>query len=222
VIKAILFDAAGTLIHLPKGVGWHYREVAARHGLELDESMLNPAFARAFRTAPARLQTGVARPDDDKGWWRGLVREVFAACNEHPEEGRFAGFFEELYRHFAQPGVWELYPEVIPVLESLRPHCALGVLSNFDRRLYPILDELGIRRFFDSITISSEHGLDKPDPRLFAVALASLKATPSETIHAGDHPQHDWLAAESAGLHAFRLDRPGVTLASLPDLARIL
>jgi hypothetical protein len=44
MIRAILFDAVGTLIHLPRGAAWHYREVAARHGLVLEEERLGVAF----------------------------------------------------------------------------------------------------------------------------------------------------------------------------------
>ncbi len=54
MIRAILFDAAGTLIHLPRGVGWHYREVVARHGIELDEQLLTVAFGEAFKAARPR------------------------------------------------------------------------------------------------------------------------------------------------------------------------
>ena len=94
MIKAILFDAAGTLIHLPRGVGWHYREVAARHGLTLDETKMGAAFAQAFRAAAPRLAAGVSRPDDDKGWWRALVRRAMAACGHEPEDAHFDPMFE--------------------------------------------------------------------------------------------------------------------------------
>jgi putative hydrolase of the HAD superfamily len=215
MIRAILFDAAGTLIHLPRGVGWHYREIAARHGLALDEALLGSAFAAAFRAAGPRVVTGLSRPDDDKGWWRALVQNVLAACGQQPEGGVFDRMFEELYAHFAEPGVWALYPEARPVLDALHGRYRLGIVSNFDRRLYPVLEHLGIRRYFDTIVISSELGIDKPDPRIFTAALATLGVTPAETIHAGDDPLQDWRAAEAAGLHPYRLDRPANTLAGI-------
>ena len=53
--------------------------------------------------------------------------------------------------HFARPGVWSVFPEVLEVLETLRGHgLALGVISNFDRRLYAVFDDLGLTRFFRS------------------------------------------------------------------------
>jgi putative hydrolase of the HAD superfamily len=222
MIRAVLFDAAGTLIYLPRGVGWHYREIAARHGMEVDEEGLGVAFGKAFRVAAPRVATGISRPDDDKGWWRALVREVFAECGQEPEEGVFGPMFEELYGHFAEPGVWALYPEVPGVLEELHGRYRLAVVSNFDRRLYPILDHLGIRRYFEAIIISSEVGADKPDPRVYATALASLGVAPSEALHAGDDPEHDWRAATAAGIHLYRVDRPAADLSGLSACLRDL
>jgi putative hydrolase of the HAD superfamily len=219
-IQAVLFDAAGTLIHLPRGVGWHYRLIAVRHGMALDEKRLSAAFAAAFKAAPPRVSTGVSRPDDDKLWWRALVRNVLNACGHEPGGAEFQAMFEELYAHFAEPGVWALYPEVREVLDELHPLCRLGIVSNFDRRLYPVLEGLGIRHFFQSVVISSEVGVDKPDPRIFEAAFSALGVTAEVTVHAGDHPEQDWRAAELAGIHPYRVERPGRGLEGLPALIR--
>jgi putative hydrolase of the HAD superfamily len=217
MIRAVLFDAAGTLIHLPRGVGWHYREVAARHGLDLEEKRLGVAFGEAFRNAVPRVATAGTRPDDDKGWWRDVVRRVLAACDGNPEGPAFEPMFEELYAHFAKPGVWALYPEVPAVLEALHGRYRLGIVSNFDRRLYPVLDHLGVRRYFEKIVISSEVGVDKPDARIFTAALSALGVSASETVHAGDDPHQDWHAAAAAGLRVYRVHRPDTTLDGLVE-----
>jgi putative hydrolase of the HAD superfamily len=219
-IQAVIFDAAGTLILLPRGVGWHYRHIAARHGIDLDECRLSAAFGAAFKAAAPRAASGISRPDDDKLWWRALVLKVLAACGEELPASIYDPLFEDLYAHFAEPGVWALYPEVLSVLNALRGRVKLGIVSNFDRRLYPILDHLGIRDYFQSIIISSEVGADKPDPRIFAAAFSALGVTASQAIHAGDHPEQDWQAAEIAGIHAYRVQRPGHGLEGLPGFVQ--
>jgi len=225
MIRAIFFDAAGTLIHLPRGVGWHYRHIAARHGLDLEEERLEKAFAATFQAATrARREPAAAipRPDSDKEWWRIQVRHVLAACGQTPGGPEFHALFEELYAHFAEPGVWALYPEAVPVLESLRSRYRLAVVSNFDQRLYPVLEHLGVRHYFDTIVISSETGAAKPDERIFTAALSALAVPPAETVHAGDDPEEDWRAAQAAGLHVYRVDRPTRTLDGLPAFVRAL
>ena len=76
VIKAIFFDAAGTLIHLPKSVGYHYALVGKRVGLALDPEALDQAFAACWKEMPTRPAIDGPREDDDEGWWRELVDRV--------------------------------------------------------------------------------------------------------------------------------------------------
>jgi putative hydrolase of the HAD superfamily len=213
-LTTILFDAAGTLIYLPQSVGTHYREVALRFGFDFSAQRLDEAFVVAWKAAPPRQKASGPRPDDDKGWWCSLVREVMTAVASPAERETFPfeAYFETLYSHFTAPGVWLAYPETKEVLATLQSRgYQLGVVSNFDRRLHPILSQLDLGRFFTSVIISSEVGVEKPDPAIFARALAALHATPDETLHVGDDPEKDW-GARKAGLRVFELQRPGHSL----------
>jgi len=207
-LKVILFDAAGTLFHLPKGVGYHYALVGQQLGLDLDAAALNRAFARRWSEMPARATTGEPREDDDKGWWRELVDRVFDDVAPETHELDRDNFFEVVYEHFAEADVWELYPEAIEVLERLQKSYALGVVSNFDGRLRMILEQLGVSKFFSNVVISSEVGADKPDPFIFRRALELARILPNEALHVGDDPLRDWQGARAAGLSVFELDRP--------------
>jgi putative hydrolase of the HAD superfamily len=124
-------------------------------------------------------------------------------------------FFEIAYEHFAESGVWELYPEVPNVLRQLRPRFQLAVISNFDGRLRFILEHLGISKYFTHVFISSEIGADKPDPEIYRRALRLIDLKASEVLHVGDDPRRDWEAARTAGLSIFRLDRPKNSLRDL-------
>src|SRR5207253_475943 len=74
--------------------------------------------------------------------------------------------------YFAKPNAWALYPETVSTLATLDAWgLALGIVSNFDSRLYEILIGLGIDRFFESVTISSVAGAAKPSPKIFQRAL---------------------------------------------------
>lgn len=207
MLKAIFFDAAGTLFHLPKGVGYHYALVAKRMGLNFDAARLNAAFNDVWSAMPARPTTGLPREDDDKGWWSSLVDQVIERVAPQTHELDRDTFFEAAYSHFAEAEVWALYPETIDVLEKLHGHFTLGVISNFDGRLRMILEQLAISKYFTEVVISSEVGADKPDPMIYQRAAELAGVDPDEAMHVGDDPVRDWKGAETAGMHVFRLDR---------------
>ncbi|MEO8439261.1 MAG: HAD-IA family hydrolase [Spartobacteria bacterium] len=213
--KAIFLDAAGTLIRLTKSVGWHYALVARRQGLELDADELNRAFSQTWKEMPARPATGKPRADDDKGWWRELIERMLDRVAAEVAPLDRDTFFEAAYGHFAEAGVWEAYPEVVEVLETLAPRYQLAVISNFDGRLRMILEHLGLSKYFRRVFLSSEMGADKPDPVIYRRALRISGFSPDEVLHAGDDPERDWAAAHRAGLEVFELKRPENSLRDL-------
>lgn len=215
VFKTIFFDAAGTLIFLPNSVGQHYALVGERVGLSLDSAALDQAFAASWKQMRARPAIAGPREDDDKGWWRELVNRVLDQVAPGTGELDRDAFFEVAYSHFAEAGVWDLYPEVAEVLGALQPRFDLAVVSNFDGRLRMILEHLGISQLFSHVFLSSELGADKPDPEIFRRALQLSDARPGETLHVGDDPVRDWEAARSAGLAVFEIERPRNSLRDL-------
>src|SRR5437867_3175024 len=218
-LKAIFFDAVGTLFYLTKTVGDHYALVGDEIGLKLDAKKLDQAFHVAWKQMPQRAAIEGPRENDDKGWWRELVDLVLDQVAPSLTALDRDNFFEIAYEHFAEAGVWKLYPEVREVLEKLQPRFRLAVISNFDGRLRFILQHLGISKFFSHVFISSEVGADKPDPEIYRRAVWLMKLPPNEVLLVGDDPQRDWEAASAAGLSVFQLNRPKN---SLRDLLTVL
>ena len=215
MIKAIFFDAVGTLFRLTNTVGDHYAYVGREVGLDLDAQNLERAFHAAWKQMPQRAAIDRPRENDDKGWWRGLVYLVLDQIAPSLSEFDRDNFFEIAYEHFAEAGVWELYPEVPGILEQLQPRFQLAVVSNFDGRLRLILQHLDISKFFPNVFVSSELGADKPDPEIYRRALRLIKLKPNEALHVGNDQKRDWEAASAAGLSIFRLERPRNSLRDL-------
>ena len=213
--KAIFFDAMGTLFYLTHNVGYHYALVGSEIGLSLDAEKLDRAFIKAWRAMPLREPIDGPRDNDDKDWWREVVQKVLNETAPDLNELDRDNFFEIAYEHFAEAGVWELYPEVVEILEKLQSRFQLAVVSNFDGRLRMILEHLGISKFFRHIFVSSEVGADKPDSEIFRRALKFMKVRPNEALHVGDDPERDWKAATAAGLLIFKLDRKKNSLRDL-------
>ena len=211
MLKAIFFDAAGTLIYLPRSVGEHYCEVARRFGVKLDEEMVDEAFRSVWAIMPARPSvSNVARADDDKGWWRDLVERVMCqALSTQPADSfDMPGYFEAIYAHFTLPGVWQLFDDVRPTLTAIREFgIPMGIISNFDRRLYTILDKLGLSELFEAVVISSEIGAEKPDRAIFQAALDALGIAGKDAMHVGDDREKDG-GASAVGMQVLHLSRP--------------
>jgi FMN phosphatase YigB (HAD superfamily) len=84
------------------------------------------------------------------------------------------------------------------------------VVSNWDSRLPDILEELGLTRFLDTVTVSRVEGIEKPNPEIFLRTAARLGIAPETALHVGDSPLEDYRGATDAGLHAVLLDRAGL------------
>jgi len=183
--------------------------------------VLFPVFLGGLACWVFRPATGKPREDDDKGWWRDLVERLLDRVSMEISPLDRDTFFEAAYGHFAEAGVWELYPDVEEVLETLAPRFELAVVSNFDSRLRVVLHHLGIAKYFRHIFLSSELGADKPDPLIYQRTLELGGFRAEEVMHVGDDPERDWEAASRAGLAVFRLERPHNSLRDLlPLVAR--
>lgn len=207
-IRAVTFDIGGTLIEPWPSVGHVYAEVAGRFGHhDLETTALNRQFIDAWK---ARREF-----DYSKESWRELVGQTFAGLSPEPPG---LECFEAMYAAFAEPQSWRMFDDVLAVLHALRQRgFRLGVISNWDERLRPLLDRLQLSACFDAIIISHEAGCTKPAPEIFRQAATALGAPPSSILHVGDSTKEDFEGASAAGYQAVLLDRralkprPGVT-----------
>ncbi len=99
----------------------------------------------------------------------------------------------------------ELYPDVIPTLDALARY-TIGLVSNGNG--YP--ERSGLAGRFDFVVFSQECGFEKPDPRIFDVALRQAGCTAGEMLHVGDSLGDDVRGAENAGVRSAWLNREGV------------
>ena len=181
MIRAVFFDAAGTLFDSREPIGRIYARIAREHGLDAPEAAVAAQFRRAFGDAPGLAFGPGHSPAElrrmEREWWRARVAETFAPL------GDFAGFdayFDAPIRTISPiPAIGKPSLKPQPVLLRLKDRgIELGVISNFDHRLYRILEGLDLARHFDSITISSEAGYAKPRREIFESALARHRAAP--------------------------------------------
>ena len=219
----VLFDVGDTLIGPRQSFGAVYARVLAGLGVTRTAEEIEKALRAYWTRINASLAPGVDRygiyPGGEEEYW---LRFVEGTLGDRALAARALAPLRDAFR---DPGAWEVFDDVVPVLRALKEIGAkLGVVSNWDSRLRPLLDSLGLARWFDAIAVSCEEGMEKPDPRLFLRALERLGGTPDRALHVGDVPELDEAGARAAGIASVLVDRKGrlaIEPAPLRDLVTI-
>ncbi|MFI0961601.1 HAD family hydrolase [Streptomyces sp. NPDC021080] len=200
--KGVLFDFSGTLFRVEDTPSW-LRAVLSETGHTLPEPELAEK-ARALEAVGA-LAGGArpTRPVPDRLLPLWEVRD--RGAEEH--RAAFTGvsrqvplpdpaLHDALYDRHMRPAAWTPYPDAAEVLGALRERgLAVGVVSNIGWDLRPVFREHGLDTYVGAYVLSYEHGVQKPDPRLFATACAELGIAPEDALMVGDDRTADGGAA---------------------------
>ena len=212
MIKAVLLDFYNTLVHFDPV----REEVQARACGSFGIQTTPDGLARGYALADAYMDS------ENAG-------DVPLACRSPEEQRRFFAEYERLVLQGAGVDVdlktaahiWEkvrqvpygmaLYDDVLPALDLLRlREMTLGVLSNIDRDMDALSQELGLAPYLDFTVTSGEVGRGKPHPPIFLTALERADVEPREALHVGDSYASDVQGARGVGIHPLLLDRDGI------------
>lgn len=200
-LETVFLDAGGVLVY----PNWtRISGVLSRHGVEVTPSALAAAEPRAKRQLDV-AQTITQTSDANRGWIY-FDLALTGAGVELSQATRAA--LEELQEYHNRTNLWESVPPgVVPALESLRARgLRVAIVSNANGTLCGHLDRLGIAALVDCVIDSCEVGVEKPDPRIFDIALARSAARRETTIHVGDLYHVDVTGARAAGIRPVLLD----------------
>jgi HAD superfamily hydrolase (TIGR01662 family) len=217
-IRAILFDAGGTLIHVD---GERFCAVA---GLPWEEASFDAAENAAVAAVERFLRSNRSSTDAER---LPLFFDTILAGLGVPPEGRREAALAAAAEH-RRSNLWSrAFPDAPEALSTLAARgYRLGVISNADGRVRALLEKAGLARYFELVLDSSEVGVEKPDPRIFLAATGRLRLDPSACAYVGDIYQIDIVGARRAGLMGLLIG-PGpsptgirrvATLAELVDL----
>jgi putative hydrolase of the HAD superfamily len=197
-IRAITFDAGGTLMAPWPSVGHVYAEAALRYcAKEISAEEINRRFRAEWKR---RKNFNHGRED-----WAALVDRVFEGLTTQPPSSTF---FSELYDRFAEAEAWRVFEDVLPAIDAAAASgISIGVVSNWDERLSPLLEKLGLMKYFEAVIASCEAGFSKPSPVIFGHASKKLGVPPEFILHVGDDFEDDFKGAKSAGFQAVLVER---------------
>jgi putative hydrolase of the HAD superfamily len=213
-LKAVLFDVDFTLVRPGPELGPDgYVRLAGRHGVELDSSRYAEARAKALET----LRRDPELRHDEEIWIAFSERIVRGMGGDSDSARQIA---VEIERAWEVSENFDLYEDVVPVLEELRRSgLKIGLVSNGVRDIDEFVQHHGLT--VDAAVASRTHGKVKPDPSIFLAALERLGVAAEETIMVGDTLEDDIEGARAVGIRPILLDREGHHLeidARLPDL----
>jgi putative hydrolase of the HAD superfamily len=220
VIRAVLLDALGTLVHMEPPAPRLQRSLRAR--LELDLP-LDRCHA-AMRAEMSYYGAHCARASDDAA-----LAALRLECADVLADVLAAGpNGAELLPCLTDAVTFTPYPDAAPAVEALAAQGRrLAVVSNWDVSLPPLLVRLGLATHIETVVHSAGVGASKPDPKPFLVALERLGLSSDECVHVGDDPVNDGAGAAAAGLRAILFDRngavePGVRVRSLEEVPEVV
>ena len=217
-VRAVFFDAVGTLIHPQPSVGTVYTSVARRFGSRLTETEITARFEAAFARQEFLDRQQGLRTSEAREWqrWRTIVGEVLEDV-AHPEP-----CFVELFEHFGQPQSWHCAPDAAEVLPELtRRGYVLGLASNYDRRLLRVVSGWSALQQLPHCIISSDIGWRKPAAAFFTALGRAVTLAPEQILFVGDDPINDYEGARSSGLHALLFDPEGSGPQGMASLHRL-
>ena len=232
-IRAVFFDAGETLVYPHPSFAELFAEVLWEEGHQIDPEDVqevvhasSDAFTELMLSEKAtNWSTSVER---SRALWD-LVYRMFLVEAGIPE-GEHERLVQSLYDRFRSLASYRLHTDALPALERLQKmDLKLGLISNFEDWLEQLLETLEVGHFFDVSVISGIEGVEKPNTRIFEIALERSGIEPAASVYVGDNPIFDAEPAQRAGMIPVVIDRRGrhvdsgfLRVESLEDLPEAL
>ncbi|WP_328768402.1 HAD family hydrolase [Streptomyces sp. NBC_00286] len=206
-IRAVVWDVDDTIFDYSTADRAGMRGHLAAEGLLEGYASVEQALDRWRKVTDQQWARFAAGEASFEGQRRDRVR-VF--LGEEMTDAEADAWFQRYITHYE--AAWELFPDVLPALDTLAATHRHAVLSNSslhvqDRKLRV----LGVYDRFETVLCAAELGVSKPEARAFHAACEALSLPPHQVAYVGDHPEIDGQGAAGAGLFSVWIDRTGVS-----------
>ncbi len=208
-VRAVFFDAGETLVHPAPSFSDLFSVVLAGAGHDRtpdDVVRASSVVVGRFSEAARDRELWTTAPERSRRFWADVYARMLTAL-EVPSD---TGLHAKLHDAFTDLANYELFDDVRPAVERLtQSGLILGVVSNFEPWLEDLLGVLGVRDALPVRVISGLEGVEKPDPRIYELALERAGVAPEEAAFVGDNPEFDVDPPASLGMFPVLVDRRG-------------
>jgi putative hydrolase of the HAD superfamily len=207
---AVLFDFRGTVFNIQDDPAW-IRSAASYIGRDLGDDEVVALCEHLDETIAARpdLAEALERCDTSIDVHRAALLAWFAAAQLDDELAHAIWSHDHEHAEANFP-----FPDTEPVMRALHEHgVKVAIVSDIHYDIRAHFVRHGLDGYVDTYVLSFEHGVQKPDRRIFEIALGALEAEPADALMIGDRASHDG-GAVKAGIETWLLpeaidaDRP--------------
>lgn len=224
-IQAIIFDLGSTLVCfegdwsnvIPKAIREMYLSLWEA-GFALEEEEFINRFQQALLAYNRERETEFIEYTTNYLLKNTLIDFGLQTPSDEILERSLQRFYSVTQEH------WKLEPDALPTLEKLKDQgYRLGMISNAedDADVQTLVDNSGIRPYFDIIVTSAAEGIRKPNPEIFRKLLRFWELKSNQVVMVGDSLGADILGAINAGIYSIWLTRRADTAANRAHLDTI-
>jgi len=224
----ILFDVGGTLIHFNHNkLARYYATAAAERGNPIPLAQISAVLTQLERDLPTLTQQRALSLEKEfgKSFWDDFYAEGFRRMGIVSDTSRAVA---EIRERFMRGEFETVFDDTLPALDALKArNVPMGIVSNFSPNLEDVLRQQGIHDYFQFFVVSAIAGVEKPNPKIFDLAVDAAQRPRAEIVYVGDSVFHDMDGARAADLAGILVDRanlyrdyPGMRVENLPEVAR--
>ncbi len=203
MLRVIFLDAEGTFLKFKPSLSEIYRRLWGSFGIKINSEKISEKLRFYFKKVfKEELKTPLNGEICKEGW-----REVFhRAFEEYKNDKIFNEVFKAAYAFFASPECVTVVPGFMEfLLKGKKAGLSFAVISNWDCRLYPILEGHNLLSYFEGVFLGCEVGYLKPSPEIFKRALSYFQISPEEALMIGDTLEDDIEPSQKLGLHTYHI-----------------
>ena len=208
-ISLVTIDATNTIFKFREPPPVIYKKFADQHNIPIcDSHAITPDFLKAISGVNKKWpHFGATSNVTSKDWWFEVIFETF----KDYDRSVIKPLAKDLYDFYATPEPYDIFEDFYPFAKEWKEKSDKGlvVISNYDRRLPRILNQLGLANFFDDVITSEEAKVSKPSPEIFDYVIKKIKFVrdPTEILHIGDDFEKDFHGATKAGWNGALVNR---------------